>query len=143
MRVPSRVFARRAGRLSVYCLPFYVRRGAQANLSYDPPTILNLAQRLRRLGLDNGVKYGKAQGYSYLDFGLSDWDQEGLLRYKRKFATEEKTISFLRYAPNETSSETVRQLNGLFSQMTDLFTDEAVPDHVTEKAGNVLYRFFC
>ncbi len=102
-----------------------------------------LALRPNDLVVWSGIKYGKAQGYSYLDFGLSDWDQEGLLRYKRKFATEEKTISFLRYAPNETPSEEMKQLNGLFSQMTDLFTDASVPDHVTEKAGDVLYRFFC
>ncbi|MCK5565187.1 MAG: hypothetical protein KAJ07_08060, partial [Planctomycetes bacterium] len=87
--------------------------------------------------------HGKAQGYDYLDFGLSDWDQEGLVRYKRKFASEEKTIFFLRYLPDGVPAEQEKQLRSLFSQLTDLFTDETVPDDVTEKAGNVLYRFFC
>lgn len=90
-----------------------------------------------------GIKHGKAQGYDYLDFGLSDWDQEGLVRYKRKFASEEKTIFFLRYLPDGVPAEQEKQLRSLFSQLTDLFTDETVPDDVTEKAGNVLYRFFC
>lgn len=102
-----------------------------------------LSLRPNDLLIWEGIKYGKAQGYTDLDFGLSDWDQEGLVQYKRKYATEEKTISFLRYSPNGASTEQERQLRGLFSQLTDLFTDEAVPDDVTEKAGNVLYHLFC
>ena len=89
-----------------------------------------------------GIKYGKAKGHIHLDFGLSDWDQEGLARYKRKFATEEKTISFLRYAPDEMPIEQDKQMRTLLPQLTELFTDEAVPDYVTEKAGEILYRFF-
>jgi len=103
----------------------------------------HLSSRPNDLVIWNGIKYGKAQGYTYLDFGLSDWDQEGLLRYKRKYATEEKTISFLRHSPNGASTEQDQQLRGLFSRLTDLFTDEAVSDHITEKAGDILYRFFC
>ncbi len=104
---------------------------------------LRLAARPNDLVLWEGIKHGKAQGYDYLDFGLSDWDQEGLVRYKRKFASEEKTIFFLRYLPDGVPAEQEKQLRSLFSQLTDLFTDETVPDDVTEKAGNVLYRFFC
>jgi CelD/BcsL family acetyltransferase involved in cellulose biosynthesis len=89
-----------------------------------------------------GIQYAKAKGCTHLDFGLSDWDQEGLLRYKRKFTTEEKTISFLRYSPNGGSTQRTQQGADFLPQLTQLFTDEAVPDHVTEKAGDVLYRFF-
>lgn len=88
------------------------------------------------------MNYGKSKDYEYLDFGLSDWDQEGLLRYKRKFATEEKTISFLRYNPEIFQSLREKQMRSLLPQLTDLFVDEAVPDRVTEKAGEVLYQFF-
>lgn len=104
---------------------------------------LHLALRPNDLLIWEGIKYAKAQGYTDLDFGLSDWDQEGLVRYKRKFASEEKTIFFLRYLPDGVPAEQEKQLRSLFSQLTDLFTDETVPDDVTEKAGNVLYRFFC
>jgi hypothetical protein len=89
-----------------------------------------------------GMKYGRSKGYEYLDFGVSDWDQEGLLQYKRKFATEEKTISFLRHMPAGSPSAKEQQIRQLLPQITDLFTDTAVPDHITEKAGDVLYRFF-
>lgn len=89
-----------------------------------------------------GIKYGQAKGYRYLDFGLSDWDQEGLLQYKRKFATEEKTISFLRYTPEGSPTDKEKQIRSLLPQLTDLFVNEAVSDRVTEKAGEILYQYF-
>ncbi len=90
----------------------------------------------------NAINYGHTKGYEYLDFGISDWDQEGLLRYKRKYATQEKTVSFLRYTPEKNQSLGEKQMRLLLPQITNLFVDEAVPDHITEKAGEVLYRFF-
>ena len=35
-----------------------------------------------------------------------------------------------------------QQIRGLLPHLTDLFTDRSVPDSVTEKAGDLLYRFF-
>lgn len=89
-----------------------------------------------------GINYAKAHDLGYLDFGLSDWDQEGLIRYKRKFASDEKVISFLRYVPNAIPSERERQIRSLLPRLTDLFTEESVPDTITEKAGELLYRYF-
>jgi len=89
-----------------------------------------------------GIRFGKSKGLHFLDFGLSDWDQEGLLQYKRKFATEEKTISMLRYTPESSPSAKEKQLRQLLPQLTDLFVDESVPDGITEKAGDSLYQFF-
>lgn len=104
---------------------------------------VHLSHRPNDLLIWEGIKYAKAKGYTCLDFGLSDWDQGGLVRYKRKFATEEKTISFLRYDPfGETPAQQEQQVRHILPQLTDLFTDESVSDDVTEKAGEVLYRFF-
>lgn len=89
-----------------------------------------------------GIKYGQAKGYSYLDFGRSDWDHEGLLRYKRKFSSEEKTISILQYRPDETPTQKEKQMRNLLPQLTNLFVDKSVPDTVTEQAGEALYRYF-
>ena len=90
-----------------------------------------------------GIQHGKAKGYTHLDFGLSDWDQEQLVRYKRKFASEEKTISFLSYQPETEAKHSEQQAGSLLPQLTALFTQDAVPDQLTERAGEVLYRFFC
>jgi CelD/BcsL family acetyltransferase involved in cellulose biosynthesis len=91
----------------------------------------------------SGIQYAKQQGLAHLDFGLSDWDQEGLLRYKRKYASAEKTISFLRSdRADREISEAEQHLRRLMPQLTRLFTDPAVPNGVTEQAGNALYRYF-
>lgn len=102
----------------------------------------HLSLRPNDLIVWKGVEYGQARNYDYLDFGLSDWDQEGLLRYKRKFASEEKTISFLSYTPQGSPSEREKQMRALLPQITDLFVDDAVPDRISEQAGEVLYRYF-
>jgi CelD/BcsL family acetyltransferase involved in cellulose biosynthesis len=102
----------------------------------------HLFHRPNDLLIWEGIKYGHGKGYTHLDLGLSDWDQEGLIRYKNKFAGQEKTISFLQYTPHETPSQNERQVRRLLPQLTDLFTDASVTDTVTEKAGEVLYRFF-
>lgn len=101
-----------------------------------------LAFRPNDLLIWEGIIYGKAKGFTYLDFGLSDWNQDGLVRYKRKFATEEKTISFLKYMPDGTPAQQERQIRQLLPHLTNLFTDATVPDYVTERAGDILYRLF-
>jgi hypothetical protein len=73
---------------------------------------------------------------------LSDIDQEGLVRYKRKFGTQEKIISFLRHAPEGVPSLAEKQIRNLLAQLTHRFTNQLVPDVVTEGAGEDLYRLF-
>jgi len=89
-----------------------------------------------------GIERAKAQGLAFLDFGLSDWDQEGLARYKRKFGAEEKTISFLQHSPNGGPGRAEKDLRDLLNRLTQRFTDRTVPDPITEKAGEDLYRLF-
>jgi CelD/BcsL family acetyltransferase involved in cellulose biosynthesis len=89
-----------------------------------------------------GVQQAKERGFTYLDFGLSDIDQDGLIRYKRKFGTEEKTISFLRHTPNGPPTPAERELRELLGKLTNRFTDHLVPDSITERAGEDLYRLF-
>ena len=102
----------------------------------------DLSHRPNDLLVWEGIRCGKATGFDFLDFGLSDIDQEGLLRYKRKFGTEEKIISFLRCAPDVSPNLAERFTRDLLTQLTRRFTDQMVPDLVTEKAGEDLYRLF-
>lgn len=89
------------------------------------------------------IQYAKTLGCKYVDLGLSDWDQEGLLRFKRKYATEEKTISFMRHTPDTpTANPHEKQLRELMGALTNLFTDEGVSDAISKQAGNLLYRYF-
>lgn len=89
-----------------------------------------------------GIQYGQARGYEYLDFGLSNWDQEGLLQFKRKFATKEGIISYLQYMPEGAPDPKEKQIRSLLPQLTDLLVHPDVPDEITEKGGDILYPFF-
>jgi CelD/BcsL family acetyltransferase involved in cellulose biosynthesis len=102
----------------------------------------DLSHRPNDLLIWEGIQRGKARGFNFFDFGLSDIDQEGLVRYKRKFGTVEKTISFLRYTPNGSPTLAEKLTRDLLAQLTHQFTDQMVPDPVTERAGENLYRLF-
>ncbi len=102
----------------------------------------HLNYRPNDLVIWNGIQYGKARGCSYLDFGLSDWDQTELTRYKDKYASEEKTISFLRYTPEGASNAGQEKVRQLLGELTGFFTDDSVPDAITERAGDTLYKLF-
>jgi CelD/BcsL family acetyltransferase involved in cellulose biosynthesis len=89
-----------------------------------------------------GIRYARKRGLRRIDFGLTDADQDGLVRYKRKYATEEKTITLLRHQPSGRSSVRDHQARDMLHDVTRLFTDETVPDAVTERAADALYRYF-
>lgn len=113
---------------------FYKFNASRSELLIDRPNDLLIWE---------GIQEGKRRGCEFLDFGLSDLDQEGLLRFKRKFADREKTITFLSSFPTATTAGLMPASHRqLFSQLTALFTEESVPDAITERAGDLLYRYF-
>jgi lipid II:glycine glycyltransferase (peptidoglycan interpeptide bridge formation enzyme) len=108
--------------------------------SASNPDFVNL--RANELALWTAIEQGVAAGKRRIDFGLSDWDQDGLVRFKRKFATQEKTITTLRYEPPGSSSVERGEVSAVLSVVTRLLTDERVPNRITEEAGDELYRYF-
>ncbi len=80
-------------------------------------------------------------GLARLDFGFSDADQPGLVRYKRKFATVESPVHRVTRtvgSPQPNAEAFGRDLTAL----TAVLTDPRVPDDLTEAAGALLYRYF-
>jgi lipid II:glycine glycyltransferase (peptidoglycan interpeptide bridge formation enzyme) len=102
----------------------------------------DLSHRPNDLLIWEAIRCAKSRGFTSLDLGLSDWDQTGLIRYKRKFGSEEKTISFLRHEPNGGPTAAEKELRALLGKLTVQFTNQSVPDQVTESAGEDLYRLF-
>ena len=84
-----------------------------------------------------------AAAWPSLDFGLSDADQPGLVRYKAKFATEERAISMLEWRPEGHADPRGEEVGRTLHRMTRLLTEPSVPDTVTRAAGDELYRYFC
>lgn len=88
-----------------------------------------------------GIRWGTQHRLRLLDWGLSDLDQPGLVAYKRKWATEERTIVTLRAGGEKARS--CGEAGPVLGELTRLLTDESVPDAVTARAGSLLYRYFC
>jgi CelD/BcsL family acetyltransferase involved in cellulose biosynthesis len=88
------------------------------------------------------IRLGQRRGLKLLDFGASDLDQPGLLRFKRKYATEERAIVRYRWEPPEYDPVLSRSANHVLNGMTELLTDPTVPDAITRTAGERLYGLF-
>ncbi|MER7015124.1 GNAT family N-acetyltransferase [Saccharopolyspora sp. NPDC000359] len=88
-----------------------------------------------------GIRWAAQHGMHLVDWGASDLDQPGLVRFKRKYATGEERVVALRSAgePSRAQVEATRVLGDI----TWLLTDESVPDEITSRASAVLYRYFC
>ncbi|MEZ4501053.1 MAG: GNAT family N-acetyltransferase [Dehalococcoidia bacterium] len=87
------------------------------------------------------INLARALGLQWLDWGVSDDDQPGLIRYKQKFATEERhaTIARTRAASVDPNAA---HFGAVLGELTALLTDERVPNDVTQRAGDLLYGYF-
>ena len=120
---------------------FFLEWNQTLYYKFNASLVEDLSHRPNDLLIWEAIQCAKLRGFTLLDLGLSDWDQEGLVRYKRKFGAHEETISFLRCAPSiPTSAE--NKMRDLLARLTTRFTDQLVPDLVTERAGEDLYRLF-
>ena len=85
------------------------------------------------------IQWASERNLRSLDWGLSDLDQPGLVRYKRKWGSTERRIVTLRTGEPVAAPEFGR----LLGELTTLLTDDAVSDAVAAQAGSLLYRYFC
>ena len=88
------------------------------------------------------MRLGRRRGCTNYDWGVSDLDQPGLVAYKRKFATEERLVSVLRHTPTGYTNAVAAEARPLLGELTKLLTRDDVPDDVTRRAGELLYRYF-
>jgi CelD/BcsL family acetyltransferase involved in cellulose biosynthesis len=89
------------------------------------------------------IKLALSNGYQNLDFGLSDLDQDGLIRFKRQFGAEEKEIVHLTYPQGPINGDpSVTEKKKLLGNLTRLLTEKSVPDDITAQGGELLYKFF-
>jgi CelD/BcsL family acetyltransferase involved in cellulose biosynthesis len=104
----------------------------------------SLAESLRLRPNDavawTALKWASERNLRMLDWGLSDLNPPGLVGYKRKWANEERRIITVRSAGWEEAQN--RESGHLLEELTHLLTGGDVPDHITERAGALLYRYF-
>ena len=87
-----------------------------------------------------GLGHGLGRGLELVDWGLSDLDQPGLVAFKRKWASAERSLLTLRAGEPEPGNAA---FGTTLAELTRLLTDASVPDPITEQAGALLYRWFC
>jgi hypothetical protein len=103
----------------------------------------HLALRPNDLLAWESLRVGRERGCRRFDWGVSDLDQPGLVFYKQKFATEEQRVFVLRYTPDGSENPIESDTGGVLNELTELLTRDDVPDEVTQRAGEILYRYFC
>jgi hypothetical protein len=89
------------------------------------------------------LRLARERGCRRFDWGVSDLDQPGLVFYKQKYATEERRVLVLRHNPEGFDDPVASDTNRVFDELTQLLTRDDVPDEVTQRAGELLYQYFC
>jgi CelD/BcsL family acetyltransferase involved in cellulose biosynthesis len=81
------------------------------------------------------IEDAKSQGLLEFDLGRSDWDNEGLLRFKDQLGAARGTLTYWRYPASSVAhvrgTWKVRMAKGIFSRL---------PNACAAAAGNLLYR---
>jgi CelD/BcsL family acetyltransferase involved in cellulose biosynthesis len=119
----------------------YLQWGDTLYYKFNASDADHLSVRPNDLLAWSGIEHAHGSGLRRLDFGLTDWDQEGLLRYKRKYATSESVIHTVRTGHTEPGPP-LQAWRADLGRLTEVLVDPQVPDGVTERAGAVLYRYF-
>lgn len=89
------------------------------------------------------MEHGLARGLRTLDMGRSDIDQSGLIDFKRRFGAVQTNLTRFCYHPQGAESSSGGAAAGaMLSDLTALFCSEDVSDELTERAGNLVYRYF-
>src|SRR5262249_54045804 len=79
-----------------------------------------------------GIKLAHRGGLKLFDFGASDLDQPGLLRFKRKFGSIERTIVRLRWEPEGYLDRRALAADKALKSLSHWLTDPGVPDRITQ-----------
>ena len=80
------------------------------------------------------IEESKASGVEKIDFGRSDWNNEGLITFKDRLGTTRRLLTYYRYT--NPRGDAVAALGFLRSWKT-MFS---LPDAILSMAGRVLYR---
>ncbi len=101
-----------------------------------------LTVRPNDLLLWSGIERARKRGLSWLDFGVSDLDQPGLIRFKEKYATESGQVITYVAGPDRDQGPEEGRIRDVITQMAGLTAGDDVPREITERAGEILYRYF-
>ena len=88
------------------------------------------------------IRRGADRNLGWVDMGRSDDDQAGLLDFKGQFRPEMKSLTTLRWSPENFDNPQGNATGAMLGQLTDLLTESEVPNATTTAAGDLLYKYF-
>lgn len=100
------------------------------------------AKGVSHAAVAESMALGLSKGLVSLDMGRSDLDQPGLIAFKRRFGASQSALTKFCYKPPGGIPGTAQAAGVLLSELTTLFSDERVDDELTERAGELMYRYF-
>ena len=118
----------------------YLRWGDTLYYKFNASSADALLARPNNRLVWEGVRLAKSLGCRYLDLGPSDYEQPGLIRFKRNFGAKEDELRFLRWTPENWKDCPERRK--VLTEVAHHMTDPAISDEVTAEAGSAFYRFF-
>ncbi len=81
------------------------------------------------------IEESKAEGVHEIDFGRTDTDNQGLIRFKDRFGTVRRRLTYFRYAERERERAVAHaDLPGTRALCS------ALPDALSSRAGSLVYR---
>jgi CelD/BcsL family acetyltransferase involved in cellulose biosynthesis len=96
----------------------------------------HLAHRPNHGIMWDAIRWAAAEGYTTLDFGRSDLDGEGLIRFKRGWGTVETDLTYVRLGCREHAKE--HSGEGLLERAKPLI--QRMPLPVLKMIGKILYE---
>jgi CelD/BcsL family acetyltransferase involved in cellulose biosynthesis len=119
-----------------------LRHGDHAYYKLNASTPEGWSARANDAVMWEAMTQARRWGCDWFDFGVSDLDQPGLIRYKDKYATGRGEVVVLG-RPGSARPWTARQLDRVLPLVTRAVTAGGCPDVVGRQAGRLLYRWFC
>lgn len=123
----------------------YIESGSTLYYKFNASATDGLSVRPNEQLIWAGMEHCLKRDLTAIDLGVSDTDQPGLVRYKRKFADVEQEVVTIG-SPGDprvaVHAAGATELRAVFGQLTAVLTDERVPPSVAEEAGAILYRYF-
>jgi CelD/BcsL family acetyltransferase involved in cellulose biosynthesis len=124
----------------VLAATLYLRWGDTLYYKFNASDATTLECRPNDLLMWAGIELASRLGCRRVDLGASDDDQPGLIRFKRGYADHEREIQVRISGPPPPRGAT--RWRSCVDELAQRFTDPAVPDDLTEHAGDLLYRYF-
>jgi lipid II:glycine glycyltransferase (peptidoglycan interpeptide bridge formation enzyme) len=120
----------------------YLRYGDTLYYKFNASAHDALELRPNNLLLWEGAKMAHQLGCHTLDLGPSDDNQPGLIRFKQDSGATASEVQFLRWVPDGWDDSRAAEVRRLLGQLTALLIEPSVPDDVSMRAGDLLYRYF-